>query len=139
MTSVFIEDRGLFVHGGQYTKGTQSVATSMTFSLDLSTPWETNQPKYTLMTMEGPTDYKLTSVLFTDNNGWLMVSNATGSNLRLDNLVWSEVSFGANIMNKDRGLAAATDPITGSMYIINGGVQNGVKRTFTYNEVINQY
>ncbi|KAF9117575.1 hypothetical protein BGW39_002053 [Mortierella sp. 14UC] len=91
------------------------------------------------MTTEGPTDSRLTSVLFTDNNGWLMVSNATGSKLRLDNLVWSEVSFGDKIMNKDRGLAAATDPTTGSMYIINGGVDNGVKKTFTYNEVINQY
>ncbi|KAF9912736.1 hypothetical protein EC991_009472 [Linnemannia zychae] len=91
------------------------------------------------MTTEGPTDSRLTSVLFTDNNGWLMISNATGSKLRLDNLAWSEVSFGDKIMNKDRGLAAATDPTTGSMYIINGGVDNGVKKTFTYNEVINQY
>jgi hypothetical protein len=42
-------------------------------------------------------------------------------------------------MNKDKGLAAATDPTTGSMYIVNGGLSNGVKTTFSYNEVINEY
>ncbi|KAF9934261.1 hypothetical protein FBU30_002679 [Linnemannia zychae] len=126
MTSVFVEGRALYIHGGQYAEGSTSVPT-------------TSQPNYTLMTTEGPTDYRLTSALLTDNNGWLMISNATGSKLRVDNLAWSEVSFGPAIMSTDRGLAMATDPTTGSIYIINGGLSNGVKQTFTYNEALNQY
>ncbi|KAF9137695.1 hypothetical protein BG015_002637 [Linnemannia schmuckeri] len=97
--------------------------------------------QFYLMTTEGPTDYLFTSTLISDDNVWIMISNATESVLRLERTVdiWSEVSFGANIVSKDRGLAAATDPITGSIYIVNGGVKNGAKKLFTYNNALNQY
>ncbi|KAG9066900.1 hypothetical protein KI688_012812 [Linnemannia hyalina] len=144
MSSVFVDGRALYVHGGRILQQSSSpamISTSITFSLDLSTAWEASQPNFTLMTTEGPTDYLFTSTLILNDNAWIMISNATGSLLRLDRTVdiWSEVTFGANIVSKDKGLAAATDPITGSIYIINGGLENSVKKLFTYNNVLNQY
>ncbi|KAF9551837.1 hypothetical protein EC957_004160 [Mortierella hygrophila] len=131
MTSVFVDGRALYVHGGRILQQSSPtmISTSITISLDLSTAWETSRPKFTLMTTEGPTDYLFTSTLILNDNAWIMISNATGSLLRLDRAGRS----------KDKGLAAATDPITGSMYIINGGLENSVKKLFTYNNVLNQY
>ncbi|KAG0322779.1 hypothetical protein BGZ97_004092 [Linnemannia gamsii] len=117
------------------------ISTSITFSLDLSTTWEASKPNYTLMTTEGPTDYLITSTLISSDNVWIMISNATGSVLRLDGTVpaWSEQAFAANTLSKDKGLVAATDPITGSIYIVNGGLENGAKRLFTFNKDLNLF
>ncbi|KAK5814604.1 hypothetical protein F5H01DRAFT_346974 [Linnemannia elongata] len=144
MSSVFVAGRALYVHGGrilQQSSSSTMVSTSITFSLDLSTAWETSQPNFTLMTTEGPTDYLFTSTLILNDNVWMMISNATGSLLRLDRTVdiWSEVTLGADNVSKDKGLAAATDPITGSIYIINGGLEKGAKKLYTYNNILNLY
>lgn len=49
------------------------------------------------------------------------------------------MTFGSNIVNKDKDLVAATNPITGSIYIVNGGLDYGAKRMFTFNYDLNLY
>ncbi|KAF8933174.1 hypothetical protein BGZ47_011001 [Haplosporangium gracile] len=77
VSSVFVDGHVLYVRGDlilQQSSPPTMISTSITFSLELSTAWETSRPNFTLMTAEGLMDYLFTSTLISNDNANVLQS-----------------------------------------------------------------
>ncbi|KAF8941403.1 hypothetical protein BGZ58_009486 [Dissophora ornata] len=134
MSSVFVEGRAMYIHGGTTT--TTSTPLGQTFSIDLSTNWTTSQPAFKNLT-DGFGDYKYASTFLSDNKSWFLLSNQTAHKYATDNDTWSVIGVSGNV-NNVKGLAAATDAVSGLVYVVNGWQVNGSVSMQQYNPVSNQ-
>ncbi|KAF9365791.1 hypothetical protein BGX34_008251 [Mortierella sp. NVP85] len=110
-SSAFIEGRGLYVLGGY---NAASVLLSQTFMIDLSVPWNTTRPAYKALPI-GPTSNWFASALSVDGKKWFALSDGTGEVFDFQSNEWGKFFTypGARVY----GLAAASDPETGKVYI----------------------
>ncbi|KAG0309189.1 hypothetical protein BGZ98_004714 [Dissophora globulifera] len=134
MSSVFIEGKSMYIHGG--TAATTSPPIGQTFSIDLSTNWNTSQPTFKKLA-DDFSDYKYASALMSDNQNWFLLSNQTAHKYTMGNDTWSVIGTSGNV-NNVQGLGAATDPSAGLIYIVNGWQDNGTISMQQYNPANNQ-
>ncbi|KAF9365794.1 hypothetical protein BGX34_008254 [Mortierella sp. NVP85] len=115
-SSAFIEGRGLYILGGYPMDGS---LISQTFMIDLAVSWNTTSPAYKTVPI-GPTGNSFASTLSADGQKWFALSDGWGFLLDFRSSVWSRLpeNPGARIY----GLAAATDPETGMLYVPFGHV-----------------
>ncbi|KAF9102046.1 hypothetical protein BGX27_011217, partial [Mortierella sp. AM989] len=114
-SSVFIENKALYVEGGSLSLKT---ATRQAFSLDLSVSWSINSPPYKQIP-DGPRIEGAANAITGDGQGMLVVSNSSVNVFNFQAERWNRTLNIANF-NNIPGLAAATDPESGLTYIPNG-------------------
>ncbi|KAI1316302.1 hypothetical protein EDD11_010145 [Mortierella claussenii] len=138
MSSIFIEGKTMFMHGGTTT--TTSVPLGQTFSIDLSKPWSAAQPAFQKLA-DNFTDYKFVGALLNSDAAtppvWLLVANRTAYKYFIQNDTWAYIGMSVDV-NPAQGLAAAVDPTSGLMYIVNGYLVNGTVTMQQYNPTNNQ-
>ncbi|KAG0327623.1 hypothetical protein BG000_000876 [Podila horticola] len=130
MAYAFQEGQSLIINGG--SNNTDSIP--QTFSLDLSTPWDTSAPKFTKLP-DGPNDYKHASTLLKDRQNWFVLSNGTGYEYNIPTQAWKSLG-NSRYASTERGLPAATDPTSGYVYIPNA-IINGTTQMFQYDVNLN--
>ncbi|KAF9405741.1 hypothetical protein BGZ94_003391 [Podila epigama] len=130
MTYTFQEGRSLIINGG--SNNTDSV--SQTFSIDLSTAWDTSAPAFTRLP-DGPNDYKHASTMLKDGQNWFVLSNGTGYQYNIPTAAWKSLG-NSPYVSRERGLPATTDPNTGYLYIPNA-IINGTTQMFQYDVSLN--
>ncbi|KAF9384126.1 hypothetical protein CPB97_005919, partial [Podila verticillata] len=130
MTYIFQEGQSLLINGG--SNNTDSIP--QTFSLDLSTPWDTSAPKFTRLP-DGPNDYKHASTLLKDHQNWFVLSNGTGYEYNIPTSAWKSLGS-SRYVSTERGLPATTDPNSGYVYIPNA-IINGTTQMFQYDVNLN--
>ncbi|KAF9962680.1 hypothetical protein BGZ65_008527 [Modicella reniformis] len=112
------EGQKFIIQGG--SNGTHTI--SQTFSIDLSTSWDTSSVPYTQL-KNGPADYKHSATLIQDKQTWFMISNGTGYEYSLLLNSWKSLG-GSGLLSKARGLGAITDSSSGLVYVPNGYLSN---------------
>ncbi|KAF8931417.1 hypothetical protein EDD21DRAFT_410215 [Dissophora ornata] len=119
--NVFIEGQALYISGG----GTVPVGskfytpTSLSFMMDLSVSWNASSPVLKKLP-DGPSTLWMPSALSSDAQNWLAIVNGTGYVYNFKSAAWSSIFTSSNISGAGPGLAAATDPETGLVYVPNG-------------------
>ncbi|KAF9313432.1 hypothetical protein BG003_005210 [Podila horticola] len=117
--STFIEGKALYIMGGAYTPNSLTdVTLRQTYSIDLSTSWNTTYPKYTKM-KDGIYDYKFPNALMKDGVNWFVISNQTYYTYNLNTGDLTQNGPVANL-NNVTGVRAAMEPTSGNMIIPNG-------------------
>ncbi|KAF9414066.1 hypothetical protein BGZ76_004939 [Entomortierella beljakovae] len=116
-TSVFIENKAMYILGG-YLNRTE-VGTSQTFSIDLSTSWNTQNPIYTQLPSM-VTDFRIPSALI-DDEIWYVISGGRGYEYNIATQFWQALALQPTIT--EYGTAAAYNPITRRVYIPNANKQ----------------
>ncbi|CAO3566136.1 unnamed protein product [Mortierella alpina] len=122
MASTFIEGQLMLIHGGTTTLGRERPI-QQTFVLNLRTTWNTSQPDITHL-YDAFADYNFASALSSDFKTWFMLSNSTIHKFDLASAGWSDFAPSQYLSNKS-GLRAATDSVTGMVYVPNGFFANG--------------
>ncbi|KAG0228571.1 hypothetical protein B0O80DRAFT_495156 [Mortierella sp. GBAus27b] len=123
----------MHVHGG--TTSATATPSGQTFALDLSTNWTTEAPTFVGLA-DGFQDYMFASTLTSDGNTWYHFSNQIAYKYYLNNNTWTSIGS-ANITNPVHGLSAATDAVTGLLYIVNGNKVNETVWMQQYNTLVN--
>ncbi|KAF9335064.1 hypothetical protein BG006_000929 [Podila minutissima] len=130
MAYAFQEGQFLVINGG--SNNTDSI--TQTFSLDLSTPWDTSAPKFTKLP-DGPNDYKHASTMLKDRQNWLVLSNGTGYEYNIPTRAWKFLGS-SRYVSTERGLPATMDPTSGYVYIPNALI-NGTTQMLEYDVNLN--
>ncbi|KAF9109761.1 hypothetical protein BGX27_007228 [Mortierella sp. AM989] len=125
----FQEGRKLYVQGG--SDGNYNI--SQTFSIDLSTSWDTSRVPFTRLA-DGPFDYLHSSAMLKNNESLFLLSKGTGYQYSIALDSWKTIGSSPSVINTRR-LPATTDPDSGLIYIPNmyaAGNGTGVTQMFQY-------
>ncbi|KAF9206273.1 hypothetical protein BGZ49_002717 [Haplosporangium sp. Z 27] len=106
----------MYIQGGRSYSGSNGVLTQM-FSIDLTTSWSADSPAYKQMP-DGLYSSRVANTLIGDNN-WFFVVNQTGYAYNIPGSNWTNIGSQSSI-SSSLGLAAASNPVTGRVYIPNG-------------------
>ncbi|KAF9349403.1 hypothetical protein BGX26_012286 [Mortierella sp. AD094] len=117
-TSTFQEGNRFIIQGGSSSGN----SIGQTFSIDLSTPWDTSSVPYKRLA-NGPSDYNHASALANGNQAWFVLSNGTGYQYNINVDSWTTIGGSASA-SKSRGFAGTTDPDSGYIYIPNAYLTN---------------
>ncbi|ORZ29075.1 hypothetical protein BCR41DRAFT_403151 [Lobosporangium transversale] len=116
--SVFIESKAMYVLGGYAHSALPSdPITAQMFSLDLSKPWRVSNPLYQRLP-DGYGGVRFPGALMKNNQEWFVLINTTTYSYNLGARIWQR--HGQFLDPPGLGLAAATDPVSGWVYIPNG-------------------
>ncbi|KAF9986203.1 hypothetical protein BGZ75_002083 [Mortierella antarctica] len=107
------EGKSFIIQGGQSAEKT---LVTQTFSIDLSTAWDTSAVPYTRLA-DGPSNYVHASALLKDKQNWVVVTNGTVNEYSLTLGTWS--SSGSTYLGKYDRVPAAADPDTDLIYFPN--------------------
>ncbi|ORZ29088.1 hypothetical protein BCR41DRAFT_391503 [Lobosporangium transversale] len=129
-SSVFIERETMYVVGGHQGR----LDRSQMFSLDLSKSWSTSQDPPFKKLSGGLATLAAPGALTKDKKSWFIISNATAYSYNFAASSWKSLGEKYYITER-RGLAAATDPDTGAIYVPNGygGFLDGSNEMLVYN------
>ncbi|KAF9197792.1 hypothetical protein BGZ49_001629 [Haplosporangium sp. Z 27] len=133
--SVFQEGHAFYVQGG--SNGSYTI--DQTFSIDLSTSWDTSNVPYRQLA-NGPFDYMHSSALLSNNLSWFVLSNGTGYQYNIALNSWTNLG-GSLSVSRNRGQGGVTDPSSGFIYIPNAYIANngtGSTMLFQYDLVNNK-
>ena len=110
--SAFAEGKALYVLSGADANGR---LTHQTFMIDLSVSWNTTSPAYKLLP-EGPYSNGIPSAMSADGQKWLALVRGEGHVFDIQTNTWTVVFnyTDAHLLN---GRGAATDPVTGNVFI----------------------
>lgn len=120
--SVFIEGKAFYIQSGATNVG----LTQQTFSISLSTSWNTAKPPYTKLP-NGIYDYRFPNTLLDDGISWFAVSNKTWFTYNINTGVITQRAP-LNTYSSLVGLSAVLDRLSGEIVIPNG---NSVSATTT--------
>ncbi|KAK3806808.1 MAG: hypothetical protein J3Q66DRAFT_358514 [Benniella sp.] len=129
--SVVLEGQSFIIQGG--IGGGPTIP--QTFSIDLSTSWDTSKVPYKSL-QNGPNTYYHFGTLLQDKRRWFVASNGTGYEYTIAWDSWRSLG-GSDLLNKSPGLSAVTDPVTGFIYIPNGYINNGTVHMARYDMTTN--
>ena len=91
--SVFIEDKAMYIAAGS----TIATYASQTVSLDLTSSWETTNPKFTqLSNLGAPVDVLIPNMLLNDQS-WLVISSGRSYRYNLQSNTWSTITTLSNL------------------------------------------
>ncbi|KAG0358879.1 hypothetical protein BG005_001694 [Podila minutissima] len=115
-SSAFIEGRALYVTGGSNYQTT----VSQTFSIDLSSSWDINAPKFKLLSsVNSSPDYQVPSALISEQAGWVVFSNYRDFRYNFQSDTWSALNVLSNLFPiASLALNGASDGKT--MFVPNG-------------------
>ncbi|KAK3805904.1 MAG: hypothetical protein J3Q66DRAFT_375643 [Benniella sp.] len=110
--SAFVDGKALYILNGRYTDG---LAAQQAFMIDLSVPWNTDNVAYKVLS-QGPGANWFPTSMTADGQTWFALVNGVGHVYDVQSNHWSQVltNAGAETIS---GHAAATDPVTGKIYI----------------------
>ncbi|KAF9367757.1 hypothetical protein CPB97_005350 [Podila verticillata] len=114
--SAFVEGKALYIQGG--VNGTGD-AIPQSYSIDLSTAWDTSSPAYKMLP-NGVTDYLHSATLLNDNTTLYMISNATHYYYNVLTGDLTRLITTNNINATNSGIKGVADPSTGIVYVPNG-------------------
>ncbi|KAG0339063.1 hypothetical protein BG000_002912 [Podila horticola] len=98
----------------------QPVYATQTFSLDLTSTWDTTSPKFTLLSNFGaPVDFLVPSTLLNDQS-WLVISNNRSYRYNIQANIYCHPHQSIPYQRMDPVRCGATDVSTGLVYIPNG-------------------
>ncbi|KAG0271340.1 hypothetical protein BGZ95_000854 [Linnemannia exigua] len=137
--SAFVEGKALYIHGGRALYMTEANPPSdQTFFLDLSSNWSTDKPVFRQLPRAYPSEGS-TSTLFNNKNTWYLYNAPTQRVVLFDiqKSAWGAPQF-YNSSSTELNLAAVTDPINNSVYVVNGwrtnNTQTNPSQTLRYQE-----
>ncbi|KAF9949330.1 hypothetical protein BGZ72_008869 [Mortierella alpina] len=107
------EGQSFIIQGGQTTEKT---LVTQTFSIDLSTSWDTSTVPYKRLA-DGPQSYVHASALLKDKQNWVVVTNGTVNEYSLTLGTWS--STASTYLGKYDRIPATADPDTNLIYFPN--------------------
>lgn len=108
----FLEGRALYILSGGTVAG---MISGQCFMVDLSVSWTTAAPVYKTLTV-GPGANLFPSSMTADGQKWFVMVKGTGSFYDIASGRWTQF-FAYPGASKNYGRAAATDPVTGKIYI----------------------
>jgi len=110
--SAFVDGKALYILNGRYTDG---LAAQQAFMIDLSVSWNTDNAAYKVLSQGLGANWFPTSMT-ADGQTWFALVNGVGHVYDVQSNHWSQVltNAGAKAIS---GHAAATDPVTGKIYI----------------------
>ncbi|KAK3805869.1 MAG: hypothetical protein J3Q66DRAFT_375610 [Benniella sp.] len=118
--SAFIDGHGLFILSGVTPSHSLSY---QTFMIDLSVSWNTNSPVYKPLSI-GPLQSYSPSAISADGDKWFTMVKGVGQVYDIRTDKWTQISTNTNTntntnntMEQLWGRGAATDPVTGLIYI----------------------
>ncbi|ORZ11039.1 hypothetical protein BCR41DRAFT_372004 [Lobosporangium transversale] len=128
----------MFLGGSVLTTLPTDPTTAQMFYLDLSRPWHTGSPAYQQLS-NGYAGRRFASALMKNNQEWFVFINGTAYSYGLGSGSWRRLKQ-TTYANTGLGLAAATNPVSGWVYIPNGyySIETG-KRLMTYDPRTEDY
>ncbi|KAK3805834.1 MAG: hypothetical protein J3Q66DRAFT_407391 [Benniella sp.] len=119
--SAFVEGQALYVVGGGNSKGTTS---SQAFMLDLSVSWSTSDPVFRKL-RDGPAVSHLPCTMSSNGEDLYMFVQGVGHIYNVKSNSWT---VGQKTSFIGHGRAAAADPETGLIYVMDGAMDSAGKR-----------
>ncbi|KAF9326176.1 hypothetical protein BG006_010367 [Podila minutissima] len=126
-SSVFVEDKALYVQGGVLTGRDSSTGT---FALSLNTSWSIQYPSFTKLQDGIPTFYS-PGTLLRDGTTWLNIRSSTQAASYNIQTAINSPSPPIPAFNNLSGLRAVTDAVTGDVIIPNGYSSTNTTSTYT--------
>ncbi|KAF9172580.1 hypothetical protein BGX21_009331 [Mortierella sp. AD011] len=117
-TSTFQEGKSFIIQGGSAS----GVSIGQTFSIDLSTPWDTSSVPFVRLA-NGLSDYNHASALTNGSQTWFVLSNGTGYQYNINVDSWTTLGGSASV-SKSHGFAGTTDSNSGYIYVPNAYLTN---------------
>ncbi|KAF9934271.1 hypothetical protein FBU30_002689 [Linnemannia zychae] len=120
--SVFIEGKGLYIHGGRTSDPSENQKSSdsgQNFILDLSTTWSTEVPRTRLLPDNYPSG-GTASTLYNNKKSWFLKDSNAVHIFDIESETWTLEKIDNNI-NQHGALGAIADPNANDyVYVING-------------------
>jgi hypothetical protein len=110
--NAFVDGKALYILNGRTMDG---LAAQQTFMIDLSVSWNTDDPAYRVLS-QGPGGSWLPTAMSADGQKLFTLANGVGHTFDIRSNQWNQI-FTYTGAGGISGHDAATDPVTGKIYI----------------------